>query len=123
MNTALAPTNMSPRDIRNHLSEVARVRELEFNALDDNASRLEEGRSILMAEMKINLVSSGACKSLTSAEDHARSSDQWKGYVRKMHDARRAANDAKAEWRKAERDYYSASADDKRETSEMRRFR
>ena len=116
-------SNMSQADIRKHLSEQVRVAERKFNACDDNASRLEEGRSILLAEMKINLQAEGIAKSKADADDQAKASDQWKGYVRKMHDARREANDARAEWRSLERDYWAAVSDEASERQQMRMSR
>lgn len=116
-------TNMSHQDQRKHLSELVRIAELEWNAADDNASRLEEGRSIIMADMKLELVSSGTAKSLNQADDYVRSSQKWKDYVRKMHDARRVANDLRTEWRKLERDYFGANSDEKREQNQMRMSR
>lgn len=109
--------------MRKHLSEQLRLAELDYNACDDNASRLEEGRSILMATMKLNLVEAKVAKSMAAAEDHARASDEWKGYVRKMHDARRKANDAKAELKKLERDYFAAVADERSEQNQVRYLR
>lgn len=116
-------TNMSPADQRKHLSEMVRIAELEWNAADDNASRLEEGRSINLAEMKLELVSSGIAKSMSAAEDYVRASQKWKDYVRKTHDARRVANDLRTEWRKLERDYFGANSDEKREQNQMRMSR
>jgi hypothetical protein len=119
----LLVTDMSPSDQRKHLSELVRVAELNWNAADDNASRLEEGRSIIMADMKLELVASGTAKSLNQADDYVRSSQKWKDYVRKMHDARRVANDLRTEWRKLERDYFGANSDEKREQNQMRMSR
>ena len=115
--------NMSQSDQRNHLSEMVRVAERTWAAENDNASRLEEGRSIILSDLKIDLVSSGTCKSYSQAEDYARSSVKFKDYVKKMHDARRAANDARAEWRKLERDYFGAVSDEKGEQQQMRMSR
>jgi hypothetical protein len=113
-------TDMPLRDQRKNLSEMVRLAERKWAACDDNASRLEEGRSILMAEMKLNLLDSGAASSLARAEDMARASQEWRGYVRKMHDARREANDARADWRALERDYWSTVSDEASERQQMR---
>lgn len=112
--------NMPANEMRHHLSEQVRLAEREWAACEDNASRLEEGRSILMAEMKINLVEKKIAKSASAAEDMARSSDQWRGYVRKMHDARRHANDARAEWRAVERRYWASVSDEASERQQLR---
>lgn len=116
----LVPEQMPRAELRKYLSEQVRLAERNFNAHDDNASRLEEGRSILLASMKLNLVDGGICKSMSAAEEHARSAEQWKNYVRKMHDARREANDARAEWRALERDYWAAVSDEASERQQMR---
>ena len=123
MNVHAYVKDMPSNEQRKHLNELVRLAERHWAACEDNASRLEEGRSIVMAEMKINLVSEGIAKSMSAAEDHARSSDQWKGYVRKMHDARREANDARAEWRALERDYYGTVGDEASERAQMRMAR
>jgi len=115
--------SMPELDRRKHLSEMVRVAEREWAACEDNASRLEEGRSILMAEMKLNLRAEGLAKSQAEAEDMAKISDQFKGYVRKMHDARRAANDARAEWRAVERDYFDNVTAEAAERAQMRMAR
>jgi hypothetical protein len=115
--------NMPLSEQRKHLNELTRLAERHWSACDDNASRLEEGRSILMADMKLRLVEQKVAKSLNAAEDIARASEQWKSYVRKMHDARREANDARADWRATERDYFGAVADERGEIQQMRMSR
>lgn len=120
MNAHAKISNMPAQELRNHLSEQVRIAERHWAACEDNASRLEEGRSILMADMKLRLVSQGIAKSASAAEDHARSSDQWKGYVRKMHDARREANDARADWRSLERSYWASVSDEASDRAQMR---
>lgn len=121
--TAELVGNMTQADQRRHLSELVRIAERTWAAEEDNASRLEEGRSIILADLKIDLVKSELAKSLSQAEDYARSSLKFKDYVRRMHDARRAANDARAEWRKLERDYFGAVSDEKGEQQQMRMSR
>jgi hypothetical protein len=115
--------NMSQADQRKHLSELVRIAERSWARAEDNASRLEEGRSIIMSEMKLNLVSEALAKSMSQAEDIVRSSDKFKAYVCKMHDARREANDTRAEWRKLLRDYFDAVNDEKGELQQMRMSR
>lgn len=121
--TAELVGNMTQADQRRHLSELVRIAERTWAAEEDNASRLEEGRSIILADLKIDLVKRELAKSLSQAEDYARSSLKFKDYVRRMHDARRAANDARAEWRKLERDYFGAVSDEKGEQQQMRMSR
>lgn len=123
MNVQNYISNMPPAEQRKHLNELVRLAERHWSACDDNASRLEEGRSIVMADMKLELVSAGLAKSMNAAEDIVRASDKWKAYVRKMHDARREANDARADWRAMDRDYYGAVGDEASERAQMRMAR
>lgn len=116
-------STMPQAEQRRYLSEQIRLAERKWAACEDNASRLEEGRSILMAEMKLNLIDSAQASSLARAEDMARSSEQWRGYVRKMHDARREANEARADWRALERDYWATVSDEASERQQMRMAR
>jgi predicted house-cleaning NTP pyrophosphatase (Maf/HAM1 superfamily) len=116
-------SDMSPQEQRQHLSEQVRVAERAWAKAENLASELEEGRSIIMAEMKLNLVKNNLAKSMSAAEDIARASDQWKGYVRKMHDARHAANMAKADWRGIERLYWSSVSEEASERAQMRMAR
>lgn len=121
MNAPTASLNqMSPREIRQHLSEQVRLAELEWSANDDNASRLEEGKSILKDEMILNLIEAKQATSAAQAERIARTSDQFRNYLKKMHDARRAANDARANWRALERDYWASVSDEASERAQMR---
>lgn len=114
---------MSAKDIRQHLSEQVRLAERTWSQEEDNASRLEEGKTILRDEMILNLMDAGEAKSAAEAERIARTSAQFRGYLKKMHDARRAANDARAEWRKLERDYWSSVSDEASERAQMRMSR
>jgi hypothetical protein len=120
MNAHAKISDMPPQELRHHLSEQVRVAERHWANCENRASELEEGRSIIMAEMKLNLVASGNAKSMNAAEDIARSSDQWKGYVRKMHDARHAANLARADWRETERRYWASVSEEASERQQMR---
>lgn len=114
---------MSAKDIRQHLSEQVRLAERTWSQEEDNASRLEEGKTILRDEMILNLMDAGEAKSAAEAERIARTSAQFRGYLKKMHDARRAANDARAEWRKLERDYWASVSDEASERAHMRMSR
>ena len=112
--------NMSERDIRQHLSEQVRLAEMAWIAADDNAGRLEEGKAIIRDEMVNNLLAEGIEKSAAAAERSARTSTQFKGYIRKMHDARRLANEAKATSRALDRDYWIAASQEASERAQMR---
>lgn len=117
------PTDMSPQDQRRHLSEQVRLAHRKYNALDDNASRLEEGRKIVMAEQKSELVTTGAAPSYARAEDLVLMSTSYKAYLKRMHDARREATDARADWAAIEREYWNAVSDDASERQQMRMTR
>lgn len=116
-------SDMPPHEIRRHLSEQVRLAHRKYNALDDNASRLEEGRKIVMADLKNDLIEAGHAKSLARAEDLVLISEKYRDYLRRMHDARREANDAKADWAAIERDYWNAVSDDASERQQMRMSR
>lgn len=120
MNAHAKISNMSPQDQRQHLSEMVRVAECEWANCESRAAELEEGRSIVMAEMKLNLVKNGLAKSMSAAEDTARTSEQWKKYLRSMHDARHKANLARADWRALDRDYWNAVSGEASERAQMR---
>jgi hypothetical protein len=89
---------------RDHLREKWRLLALEWVSADDKASRAEEGRSIFLNELINSLIEGGQKK--TDAERFARTSDAWKGYVRKMHELRRLANISRIEERNADRMYW-----------------
>jgi hypothetical protein len=116
-------SNMPVAEQRKYLSEQVRIAHLKYIALDDNAGRLEDGRKILLSEMELNLVDSGECSSISRAEKVAITSEQYKGYMRKMHDARREANDARAELSALERDYWATVSDEASERQQMRMAR
>ena len=59
---------------------------------EDAASRLEEGRKILLDELVNNLLQQNAKLTQTAAERLARTSDAFKAHVNSMHNARTQAN-------------------------------
>lgn len=111
---------MSESDKRQHLSEQVRVAEMRWVEAEHQASCLEEGKGILRDEMINNLLEAGQATSAAQAERVSRTSDQFKGYLRRMHDARRDANQAKAEWRALERNYWAAVSVEATERASMR---
>lgn len=113
-------SNMPPHELRQHLSEQVRLAEREWAICEDRASRFEEGRSIVMAEMKLALVDKKIAKSMAAADDMVRMSDEWKSYVKRMHGARHEANLARAEWRSTERSYWASVSEEASERSQMR---
>jgi hypothetical protein len=50
-------------------------------------------------------------------------SAKFKEYLKRMHDARREAQDALADWKAIERDYWNAVSDDASERTQMRMTR
>ena len=90
---------------RDRLREEWRLAAVAWVEADDRASRMEEGRSIMLNEMINSLIEAGV-KSRADAERTARTSDAWKKYCRSMHDARRQANLAKVEEKNRDRIYW-----------------
>jgi hypothetical protein len=113
-------TDMPAHEQRLHLSEQVRVAERNWADCEDRAARFEEGRSIVMAEMKLALVENKIAKSMAAAEDVVRTSEEWKSYVKKMHEARHAANLARADWRALDRDYWCSVSSEASERAQMR---
>ncbi len=103
---------------RDHLREQWRLLALQWSELEDAASRLEEGRSIVISEEVLKLTEGGM--SYAQAERKARVSDRFKKYVHAMHDARKAANDAKIEMQNADRLYWHHATDEANQRAEMR---
>lgn len=109
------PTDPGDRD---HLRETWRLAALEWSRIEDAASRLEEGRQIVLAEEVLALVEAG--EKVTTAERMARTSERFKSYVRTMHDARKAANDARIEMQNCDRIYWSHATHEANERAEKR---
>lgn len=111
------PYDPSPLD-RDALREQWRLAALEWSRIEDAASRLEEGRQIVLAEEVLALVEAG--EPITRAEKIARTSERWKSYVRTMHDARKAANDARIERDNRDRIYWAHAAQEANARAEMK---
>lgn len=94
------------RTNRDHLREVWRLAALQWSAAEDNASRLEEGRKLILADAILSMKEGADKMSDAQADRLARTTDQFRSYLRKMHDARRAANDLKIEAENANRIYW-----------------
>ena len=96
-----------PRDPtdRDRLREEWRLLALEWSKLEDQATRLEEAKKILMAVAIDHMVSGGLA--VNRAENACRSSEEYKDHVSFMCDARRAANDAKIAMENADRIYWA----------------
>lgn len=112
------PRNSLDRD---RLREEWRLLAMEWSALQDNADRLDEGRKILLDECTIRLMETRMPAS--RAEKEARTSEQFKNYLRKMHDAKRAANDARIAMQNADRLYWESVSNEATERAERRMSR
>jgi hypothetical protein len=102
---AIAASN-TPRDPndRDRLREEWRLAAHKAAAAKDNANRLKDGKKVLFTEMKLRLMEDGL--KTAAAEDAVQVSAQYKGYLRKMHDAMREANDLEIESDHADRMYW-----------------
>ena len=84
-----------PRSITEHdkpISELYRLAAMEHVKAERKARELEEGKSIVISEMMNKLCEEDEKLSQAKAERTAKGSDQYKSYIRRMHDARTEAN-------------------------------
>jgi len=120
---ASATVTQMPRDPSdlNRLREEWRILAKMWVQADSRVDELEEGRKMLLAELKLALIKAGS--KITASEDEARTSPQFKSYVRKYHDAKRAANDLKIDMKNAELAYWERNNAEATERSERRMSR
>lgn len=120
-----ATANVTPYPRNEHdidrLREEWRLLAKEWSAAKDNADRLSEGKKILLAEMIIRLTKDGMSRQ--KAEDEALASTQFKEYVRKMHDAKRQAQDLFIDAENADRLYWRQNNAEATQRSERRMSR
>jgi hypothetical protein len=81
---------MSPTDIP--LSELYRISAEAHVEAESRARQFEEGKSIALAEMINKLCDVDEKLSQAKAERIVKASPEYKGYLRRMHDARTEAN-------------------------------
>lgn len=112
-----APITSAMHD-RDRMREEWRISALAWVEADDKASRAEEGRSIFLNELLNSLIEAGQKK--TDAERIARTCDQWKSYLRKMHELRRLANLARIEERNRDRIYWESVSTEANARAERR---
>ena len=110
-----------PNDI-NRLREEWRLAANAYNAANDKARRYEEGRKVYLAKLKLGLIDAGF-RPLTLAEDRARTSEQFRRFLKRMFDARRIADDLETEMIAADRIYWERKSADATERSERRTSR
>lgn len=103
---------------RDRLREEWRLSALEYVRLEDVASRLEEGRSTLLARLTMRYVEAGY--PVTKAKDMARIDGEYEEYVVAMHDARKAANEARIERDNRDRVYWTHATAEANQRAEMR---
>lgn len=89
---------------RDDLRELWRLSALSAARKKDVASRLEEGRKILLAVMTKRLVDAGLA--VSKAEMEARASQEFQDHVEQMHIARLEADEAWIESQNRERIYW-----------------
>ena len=112
-----APVTDAMHD-RDRMREEWRLAAVAWVMADDKASRAEEGRSIFLNELLNGLIEAGQKK--TDAERIARTCEQWKSYLRKMHELRRLANLARVEERNRDRIYWEYVAQEANARAERR---
>lgn len=116
---AIAPKAFAadPMD-RDHLREQWRLAAFEWARVEDIASRLEEGRRIVIAEIELDLIEAG--EKISTAERKARVSERFRHYARDMHAARKQANEARIEMQNADRLYWQHATNEANERAEKR---
>jgi hypothetical protein len=109
-----------PND-RDRLREEWRLAADEFVRLDDRAQRLKDGKTIFRDELTATLIENGMA--VSTAERTANTSDAYKTYLRKMHDARLAAALAENEMIDRDRRYWAHNNREATERAERRMSR
>lgn len=117
---AVVPMKRDGTDL-NRLREEWRILAKQWVQADSRVDEMEEGRKMLLAELKLALIKAGS--KIGAAEDEARISQQFKSYVRKYHDAKRVANDLRIDMKNAELAYWERNNSEATERSERRMSR
>jgi hypothetical protein len=113
----------APRDPydRDRLREEWRLAALAWAAAEDEAARLDEGRKVLLDRMTLELVRE--VRSTEKARMMARTSDEFGGYLQRLHTAKRRANDARISMQNADRLYWAHVGSEANERVERRMSR
>lgn len=114
---------MSSHDQRQHLSEMVRVAECAWIEKQAKAGEMEDSKPILLAQMVMNLRKEGAARSDAEAERIARTSEEFKKFLREFHNIKKQANLLKAGWRHIDREYWSSVSHEASERAQMRMSR
>lgn len=120
---ATASIRPIPRDATDmgRLREEWRLAAKQWVAAQDAADRLEEGRKMVMAELILEFTKGGMPR--TKAEDEARTSQKFKEYVRRFHDAKRLANDLRIDAKDKELAYWEQNNSEATQRAERRMSR
>lgn len=122
MTASVKPLPIDNRN-RDHVREQWRLASLEWSAAEDRASRLESGKKLFLGDAVCRLKAGNEQMSEAKAERIAVTSQQYRDYLRKMHDARREANDLKIMAEDANRLYWELVNSDANERVERRMSR
>lgn len=122
MTASVKPLPIDNRN-RDHVREQWRLEALKWSAAEDRASRLESGKKLFLADAVSRLKAGNEQTSEAKAERIAVTSPQYRDYLRKMHDARREANDLKIMAEDANRLYWELVNSDANERVERRMSR
>lgn len=117
---SIQPMRRDPNDL-GRLREEWRLLAKQWVEAQSRADEFEEGRKMLMDELTLALVKAGTA--VTRAEKEARVSEQFKAYMRKAHDAKRAANDIRIDMKNAELAYWERNNAEATERAERRMSR
>jgi hypothetical protein len=106
---------------RDRLREEWRLASMAWAAAQDQADRLDEGRKVLLDRMTLELAAE--VKSTEKARMLARTSEQFRGYLDRLHTAKRNANDARIHMQNADRLYWAHVGTEANERVERRMSR
>lgn len=106
---------------RDRLREEWRLAADKFVELDDLFQRLKEGKSIFYDELVGNLIEGGM--KVSQAERTANTCDAHKNYLRRMHDARKAAALQRNEMEDRDRIYWAHVSREATDRTERRMTR
>ena len=123
---ATAPRSLvqdTPRDPtdRDRLREEWRLAADKYVEIDDHFQRLKEGKSIFFDELVAVLIEKGM--KVSQAERTANTCDRHKDYLRRMHDARKAAALQKNEMEDKDRIYWAHVSREANDRTERRMAR
>lgn len=112
-----------PRDgmDRDRLREEWRLSAMAWAHAKDTSERLDEGRKMLLDRMTLELRAGGMPEA--KARMTARTSDQFKGFLERMHQAKRAASDAWIAMQNADRIYWAHVGQEATDRAERRNIR